>query len=131
MKTKEAQSSIEFLILAGFVLLFIIIFLSALNRNIAESLTQRREVVLNNIMVSVQDEINLASKSGNGYSREFYLSKTIDNLDYNISIIEGTLYIITEDKKHSSAVLVASVTGQPKKETNVIKKYDGIVYLNQ
>jgi uncharacterized protein (UPF0333 family) len=130
MKTKKAQSSVEFLILAGFVLLFIIIFLSALNKNLSESFIQRRENILNNLIVSVQDEINLASKSSEGYSREFYLIKTIDNLDYNISIIEGTLYIITEDKKHSSAVLVTSVIGQPKRETNLIRKQDGNVYLN-
>ncbi|MFA5060868.1 MAG: hypothetical protein WC494_00955 [Candidatus Pacearchaeota archaeon] len=130
MKTKKAQSSIEFIILTGFVLLFIIIFLFAMNRNLSGSLIQKRESIVSNLLMSVQDEINLASKSSNGYLREFYIPSTIDNLEYNISILEGTLYIITENKKYSSVVLVSSVVGQPKKGKNMIRNQDGIVYIN-
>jgi hypothetical protein len=130
MKNKKAQSSIEFTILAGFILLFIISFAYVLNENMSDDVRQRRDLMVNNILISAQDEISLASKSRDGYFREFQLPNKIDNIDYNISIIGGSVYVIMEDGKNSGILPVASVMGQPVRGDNLIKKQNGIIYLN-
>ncbi len=131
MKNKRAQSSVEFAVLVGFILLFMIIFLFVLNKEMSYNVLQRRDMIISNILTLVQDEINLALKSRDGYLREFQIPYKIDNLNYNINIIEGSVYVITENRKNSGLLPVAPVTGQPIKGANIIKKQNGVVYLNE
>jgi len=82
------------------------------------------------VALIVQDEINLALKSSEGYNREFKIPEKIINQDYDINLTGGLVYIITEDEKSAIALSIANVSGQIKKGYNLIKKENGIIYLN-
>jgi len=96
-----------------------------------EKSQEKKTIVIKDIVRTVQEEIDLAVKSSNGYRREFKIPEKIINNDYEISIFEGIVYAKTTDQKHAIAVNVKNVTGTITKGTNLITKQNGIVYLNQ
>jgi len=127
---RKAQSAIEFFILIGAVFFFFIAFLVALQINISDKTKENVNLVIQDITLSVQDEINLASESSDGYYREFIISEKVMNLDYEINVEEGVVFARTDDGKYAISYPVAEVTGDVQKGTNSIRKDDGVIYLN-
>ena len=128
---KKAQGSIEFVVLVGAVLFFFIAFLTIMQNNNLQKEDQEKNVLIKQIAYNIQEEISLASESSDGYRREFFLPEKIINLNYNASITEGQIYLITEDKRFSIALPVVNVTGNLTIGKNIITKKNGIIYLNE
>ena len=127
---EKGQSAIEFFILVGVVIFFLVVFLFLIQSNIADSIRGRRVIAVKEIAVSVQDEIALASASSEGYTRHFTLPQNVDGIDYEVKLVLGLAYVRTLDEKYALALPVLNVTGQPLRGDNVIKKVNGAVYLN-
>ncbi len=127
---KKHQTASEFLILAGVVMFFFVAFFIAVNENLSDKLRQKQTNSVKEIAIIVQDEINLAFKSIDGYYREFKIPEDINGIDYDISITEDLVYVITDDGRDAIALQSAEVTGQPIKGINIIKKEEGKIYLN-
>jgi len=127
MKNKT-QSGLEFLIVSAVVLFFFVIFFVAIQTNTEERNKEKELMLVNNLALSVQDEINLATEASSGYKREFYVPDRISNKDYYISIVENSIYIKTDD--NALSLQVEPVIGNIKKGDNIIKKEDGKIYLN-
>ena len=128
---KKAQSAIEFIILVGAVFFFFIIFVLALQYNISDRTRENKNLAIREIALAVQDEINLASESTDGYLREFRIPEKVINLDYEINVTEGVVYVRTVDGKYAVSYPTPDVFGDVQKGTNTIRKIDGEVYLNQ
>ncbi len=129
-KNKNAQSSIEFLIIIGFVLFFFIIFFVAIQEKIVEETKQNQELSVKEIAITVQNEINLALISSDGYTREFKIPMNLGNKNYSINITEDMVYVKTIDNKSAIALPVAKLTGNIQKGTNTIKKQNNEILLN-
>ncbi len=129
-KSKRSQTAIEFVILVGFVLFFFAAFSLVIQGNMSDKLREKKTLAIKEIALTVQDEINLASESIDGYSRSFKLPENLNGQEYSININEGMVYIITTDKKYAMALPVANVTGNVNKGLNTIKKDNGKVMLN-
>ncbi len=129
-KLKKAQSAIEFVMLTSAIIFFFTLFFVILNENISDKVRKRYNLAVEEIAVTVQDEINLASKSSEGYSREFKIPEDINGKAYDINLTSGMVYVITYDNKQAAALPVLSVIGNITKGTNLIKKEGGRVYLN-
>ncbi len=114
----------------GALLFFASIFILAIQENMKDRIYQRENVLVKEIALIVQNEINLALQSGDGYSREFELPQTAGNLNYGINIDYGIVYIKTTNNRHALAIPVADVVGDTNITTNTIEKINGIVYLN-
>ena len=127
---KKAQSAIEFVILVGAMLFFFLAFLFAIQGNIADKVKENKNLVTKEIALTVQNEINLASESSDGYYREFEIPNNILGTDYDITVTEGLVYVRTIDGKHAIALPVPEVIGDVSQGTNVIRKEEGAVYLN-
>ena len=127
---KEAQSAIEFVILIGFILLFFTMFFLAIQENMSDKIREKQNLALKEVVLTVQDEINLAFKSSDGYSRKFKLPEKIGNQDYDINIIEGMVYVRTKNEKYAMALPIVTVEGEINKGSNDILKEKGMVYLN-
>ncbi len=127
---KKAQSSIEFFVLVGVVLFFFVTFLLAIQMNIADNVRRKIEISARDITLSVQDEIALATASSDGYVRNFILPNNIEAIDYEINIVESSVYLRMDDVNYAIALPVLNVTGDVKKGDNLIRKNSGIVYLN-
>ena len=126
----KAQSSIEFMILIGFVLFFFASFFLIIQENTADKLKQRQNLIIEEIALTVRDEINFALESSDGYFREFEIPEKAGNQAYDLQIVDDMIYVKTSDEKFAIAIPVAAVNGQIDKGTNKIEKQNGEVYLN-
>jgi len=127
---KKAQGSVEFIILIGFILFFFIAFLVIIQENIGDKTKERQNVLLGEVVKIVQDEINLAYESSEGYSRDFEIPDKINNQDYEINITAGDVYAVISGGKNAIALPVAEVNGEISKGLNHIKKEAGEIKLN-
>lgn len=130
MAEKKAQGSIEFLILTGVIVLFLTLFFLAIQESNAERLNDEKRIYVQNIAFSIQDELNIALKSSNGYLRKFEVPEKIFGLEYEAELTENVIYVKTVDGKHAIALPITNVTGQIMKGSNLIKKENNTVYLN-
>lgn len=128
---RKSQTSIEFMILLAFVLFFFVLFFLAIQEINADKIKERKNLRIKEIALSVQDEINLALETSDGYYREFEIPEKIEEQEYDINIVEDMVYIKTQDAKYAIALPVAEVAGQIVKGQNYIRKENGIVYLNE
>jgi len=104
IKSNRSQSSVEFIIIAGALLFFFVIFFYLIQQDIGKRTSEKRNLEVKEIAISVQDEIYLASSSSNGYNREFKIPEKISGDDYFINITENTVFIKTLDNKSAIAI---------------------------
>ena len=126
----NAQSSIEFIILLGAIIFFFSLILLTVQYRLEDKAYEQREAILNDIVLTVQEEFALAQKSSDGYERIFTLPLKVLNLDYDIVLDGSQVYAITEDEKHAISFPVVNVTGIIQPGDNLLRKSNGTIYLN-
>ena len=127
---KKTQSSIEFIILVAFLLFFFVAFLRIVQDNLSDKMKEQRDAEAKDIAMTVQDEINLAFNSGNGYLRQFKIPGSIEGESYEIKIISDRVYVRTSDNRSSISLPIPPINGQPAVGQNTISKENNLVYLN-
>ncbi len=131
---KRAQSATEFMIIIGAVLFFFVSFMYALSIQKADDIQEKKDLQVKDIILTVKDEINLASEASDGYSRSFTIPNKIGGyLDYDISLEGNLIYVKTDDGRSAMAYPTLDVTVSGLgiiRGTNTIKKINGIIYLN-
>lgn len=125
---KKGQGATEFAVIFGFVLFAFVMFLAIIQSNQGERNKDRARLLLQNTALDVQDEINLAAESSDGYIREFKVPDEILGKDYEINLTSGRVQASLDGYYVSYKVF--SVTGNIQKGNNLIKKENGVVYLN-
>ena len=130
MASSRAQSAIEFVMLVGVVLLFFAVFFLAIQESTADKVREKQDLIVRDTAMAIQDEINLALESSNGYSREFIVPEKIGSQDYKASLVNGMIYIRTNDNKSAIALPVPGITGSIVKGKNTIKKLNDSIYIN-
>lgn len=126
----KGQSAIEFLILIMAILFLFVGLLYFIYSKIADEQNQAVSVAVNEIALTIQDEINLAHGSANGYSRQFFIPLNLNGLEYEVEIIEDSVFVSTVNERHAVALPISEVVGAVLIGDNIISKIDGIVYLN-
>ena len=114
----------------GAVLFFITIFFAAVQNNTEDKMYQREAIMVKEIALTIQNEINLASGSIDGYSRIFDIPTKAGNLDYTVNVTEGLVYIKTLNERHAMAFPVPDTIGDINIPNNTIKKINGEIFLN-
>ncbi|MFQ5531755.1 MAG: hypothetical protein ACE5ES_04025 [Candidatus Nanoarchaeia archaeon] len=128
MPNKRGQGAIEFVTLFGFLMFFFVVFFGIIQNNMNDRNFEKREVIAQNIALGVQEELSLAAEASEGYSRDFEVPLNLLGKDYNIEIIDNSIFISTDNIGISYKIIV--VQGQIQKGTNTIRKNGGVVYLN-
>jgi hypothetical protein len=127
---KNGQGSSEFLILVAGLIVFLIGFFIVLGDNIQERFQTENTINIQKIAEQVQKEVYLAQKASDGYQRVFTLPEKIINRDYIITVAEKQVYLKTLDEKYAISLPVSDLYGEIKIGENLIKKKDGVIYLN-
>lgn len=127
---KKAQSAIEFMLIIGAVLFFILILIGIFQQEVAKKGIEKRNEVITELTLTIQNELNIAAKSSDGYTRQFEIPNTIAGKDYSIGIYSNFLYINTTDGQHSMGLPTQNVTGNLIKGSNVIRKINATIFLN-
>ena len=130
IKYKRAQSAIEFFILVFGALFIFLGLLYVVQVNIGDDIRENIDLEIKEVALTVQDEINFAFSSSNGYYREFNVPERISSKEYEINITQGSVYIRTLDERFAMSLPVLNITGDVKKGINKIKKEQDRVYLN-
>lgn len=126
----KGQSAIEFVIIIMAVLFLFVGLLYFIQGKIADSQNQAVSVAVNEIALTVQDEINLAHNSANGYSRSFFLPLNLNGFDYTAQILEDSVYVVAQEGKHAVALPISEVTGDIFLGDNLIYRINDTVFLN-
>ncbi len=126
----KGQSAIEFVILIMAILFLFVGFLYFIQGKVYDTQNEAVTVAVNEIAITIRDEINLAHGSADGYSRQFFLPLNLNGFDYEAEILESSIYVRTQDGKHAVALTVPVVVGNVLIGTNSINKINGTVYLN-
>ena len=128
-KSTHAQSSIEFIILLGFLLFAFSAFFLIIQGNMSDKLDARNNMAIKGIAIQVQDEINFAFSSSEGYYREFKIPENINGVNYDIELGDGVVYVNQQDK-YALSLPIKDFRGDIVKGNNYIKKLGGEVLLN-
>lgn len=127
---KKGQSSSEFFILVGAVVVFLISLFIVINMNMQEKFKEENTLRVQKLAEQIQKEIYLAETASTGYKRVFNLPTEIANRKYNVTFLEKQVYIATVDEKYAISLPISNVNGTIKIGNNIIEKREGGVYLN-
>lgn len=127
---RQGQSSLEFVIIVGAMLLFFIIVLMNVSEQREVRAEEERAFLVKDTVISIQQELVLAAGARDGYERTFTLPENVINQAYNVSIIGDLVYLSTENGKHSLALPVPDLNGTLIIGRNTVKKLNGRVLLN-
>jgi hypothetical protein len=128
---KKSQSAVEFIIIVGFIMFFFGVFLLLLSQQFGEKSKEDDNQDLTFAINNVQDEIMLAAKSSEGYSRNFVIPDNINGKDCNLTLSDGMIYGYIINGKSSMAIPTINVTGNIRVGNNIIEKQGGVIYLNK
>jgi uncharacterized protein (UPF0333 family) len=129
MKRKRGQSTIEFTVLFSFMILMFSVFFVLIGQKLVELRTERSYEILKELKNIVENEVELARIAEDGYMRSFRLPFTVDNINYNISIVNNTELVITIGDKETFAHLPENVSGNIDRGTNNITKNDEMIMI--
>ena len=127
----RAQVAIEFLIIVSAVIFFVSIFLLTIQNKQQSEAYHHQNIQLKEIALTIQNEINLALESSDGYSRQFEIPPTAGSQEYEVTIDSGIISIKTKNGQHALALPVSTIIGNISITQNKIEKINGQIYLNQ
>lgn len=132
MYKKNAQSTVEFVIIFAAVLFFFVAFFAVIQNNIQKKNFEKEIIMAQNIALDIQNEISLAAESSEGYYREFKVPTNILGKDYEVSIVDNRIYVKLGEKIGISYKVfeLSNLSGSLVQGTNIIEKKQGEVYLN-
>ncbi|MFA5856022.1 MAG: hypothetical protein WC867_01590 [Candidatus Pacearchaeota archaeon] len=118
------------MIILGFILIAFTVFFIVINETMEDKIDERMNLQLKEIARIVQEEIILASKSSDGYKREFNIPTSLNGINYQINVTDGMIYIRTEDLDEALSLRATPIIGDVRIGENIIKKQGGQVILN-
>ncbi|MBI2651028.1 hypothetical protein HYX01_01005 [Candidatus Woesearchaeota archaeon] len=130
LKKNNAQFAVEFVILMAFMFFVFLGFLAVIASKILESKETERQKITEDIAIVAENEINLAKSATNGYSRNFNLPDKVKGNTYTIKIISNRELVVDYVDKEHILFLQENVVGNLNVGANLIKKDNGIVYIN-
>ena len=130
-KQRNAQTSLEFLLIIAFMTIVFVSFFTLANSRLADSTEQKSSQTASSIALIVMSKVELASAVNGGFSMAFVVPQTIDGKMYNITIIDKRELIVIYDGYEYVEFLPLNVSGQLQFGQNTLSKNDtGKLSLN-
>ena len=125
----RGQTSIEIILLMGFLFFIFLIFLGFFNAQLAERNDERESHLLRDVSQQIQNEIRLAYNTKDGYSRSFTVPEKLNNyIEYDVQVIGDSL--LTNTSKYQYVMNIHPITGAVVKGENQIKKVNRTIIVN-
>lgn len=115
----------EFMYMIMAASLFVIIFISVFSNLYSDTLKEKKTNLFYDFASSIQKELIMASESKLGYERNFTLPDKVEGFDYDIFIIDKTLFLNYTD--NSIYLPVPPVKGILKKGQNTLMNNGTII----
>ncbi|MEM4260560.1 MAG: hypothetical protein QXG00_04955 [Candidatus Woesearchaeota archaeon] len=138
IKMKKAQTSTEFTIILGIMMLIFIIFFGVITQRMVKIQAENNRERVKQFLKTITDEILIAQQVENNYYRIFYLPEYIDGGDYTIiisrnsqtDISKGVEIVVDYAGENFVKFVDGKINGTLKKGENRIFKQDGIIQIN-
>lgn len=130
---KNAQVGIEFILLTIFSLVMLLVLLSSISSLSSEKMKQKAYFEVNDIAISAQQEILLASELHDGYRREFFIPETVQNLDFTIVLGNASSgnHLRVNFENQETFYLLPPINGSIQKGINILTKQNGMLFINE
>src|SRR3989344_7390083 len=126
---RKAQSAVEFIFLASFMLLVIVGFFAVTSSKTLEAQEEGNKKIAETIADLTYKEIEIAQSVNDGYIRYFTMPPTVNGVDYGIQIIDDKELVVNYAGYEYVKIIASNISGNVSKGVNRITKIDGIVYL--
>jgi len=128
-RSRRGQSSVEFVILFGFVMFLFIVFFILIQQQSINALAGQKSGRVTQLKNMVLSEFDIATKASYGYSRTFTIPATIDGASYSIALLDNEEIVVDYDGIESVGFLTTPVIGNISKGHNFITKPFDTVYV--
>lgn len=125
----KAQSAVEFIFLASFMLLVIVGFFAVTSSKTLEAQEEGNKKIAETIADIAFKEIEIAQSVNDGYTRNFTMPPTINGIIYSIQLIDNKELVVKYVDYEFVKFIPANISGNISKGVNIISKANGIVYL--
>ena len=128
----KGQSAFEFLVYVGIVMLIMAIFLWNSLSLQTQSMHTKIDTEARNLCDTIAFEINSAVRSGDGYSRKFFVPNSFAGItDFTIKVDGYSVFVDWVDKSVSSSIIIRNITNTDviNKGPNFIENKGGNVYV--
>jgi hypothetical protein len=136
-KKRKAQTSMEFVILTGFMLLAFLVFYIVIQSKLLEANRDSTDRAVKQVETLVVNELKVAESVTDGYYREFDLPYRVNGMDYFINITAGvgdTPEIVTKYSGKERVYFVPQTyvnsTSTVGRGLNNISKTNGMILIN-
>ena len=129
-KKINAQFAIEFIVLIAFMFLIFLGFIAVITTKIIEAKENERSNIAEDIADLVENEVQLAKSTKDGYIRTFSLPSKIEGNTYNVEIIDNRELVVNYIDKEYVSFLPESVCGDILIPRNEISKENDVTCLN-
>ena len=126
---KKAQSSLQFMVLLGFVFTVFIIYIGYQGNKIISLENDKEYVLTKDLALKIASELNLATSLEDGYTRSFELPQKLDDV-HDYSILDFQTEIVVNTSKQDYSVAVPAHNGTLVKGNNTIVLKSGIICIN-
>ena len=133
---RKAQTSMEFVILTGFMLVAFLVFYIVIQVKLVEANRDKLDMTAKQVETLIINELKLAESVTDGYYREFELPQKINGMDYHVQILSGVggtpeIVIKYSNKERVYFVSQGYINGASNvdKGKNNITKFDGIILV--
>ena len=125
---RRAQVSLEFMFIIIILLFLTILFVIAAGNKTNEFQREKNVFLLKDAAGSVRNEIQVAYAMDSGYTRIFDVPDTLEGVNYSITIQNNFISAALDNDIIEFAI--QPVNGSLKKGTNLIRKVNGVVFIN-
>ena len=125
---RKAQVSLEFMFVTIILLFLTILFVIAAANKTNDFQREKNVYLLKDVAGSVRNEIQVAYAMDSGYTRSFDIPDTLEGLNYSIEV-QGN-YVSAALDNEIIEIAIQPVNGSLKKGTNLIRKVNGVVFIN-
>lgn len=126
----KAQSAVEFIVLASFMLLVVVGFFAVTSSRLLEAREEGNKKIAEDIANFAYREIEITKSVNDGYTRNFVMPQTVNGVEYSIRIVDNRELLVNYLGYEHVRFLPANITGDIIKGNNKISKTNGIIFIN-
>jgi len=129
---KRGQVAMEFLMLIGLSIVMLLVFLTSVDIVSRQKTDEKTFYELDDLGVTIQKEIILASELENGYRRNIDIPQTVNGRNYVLDSGNAsayTAYISITFEGRELFYHIPLINGTPTKGKNIITKFNGTVSI--
>ena len=125
----KAQSAVEFIFLASFMLLVIVGFFAVTSSKTLEAQEEGNKKIAETIADLAYKEIEIAQSVNDGYVRYFTMPPTANGIKYSIQLIDNKELVVKYVDYEYVKFIPANISGNISIGIVRLEKTNGIIYL--